>query len=143
MKYSIERHTKEGAERLSPTPMQPPLGYKRAPSLAEQIRQQVLAAKLEELSHLEETDEEADDFNVGEDFEPSSPHENDGMPTIRELKIRAQEINREIERQNTERLYKEVEAKHEEMRLKNGGAAKRPPLPENFTNSSSTENTEK
>lgn len=104
VKRTRMRHDKNGGERLNPKPMQPPLGYKRAPTLAEQIRQQVLAAKLEALDQLEETEDEADDFEVGEDFEPMSPHENESMPTIKELRKRAEEINREIKRQQTEQL---------------------------------------
>jgi len=104
MKLAPSRHTPEGHEQLDPKPMQPPLGYKKAPSLSEQIRQQVLAAKLAELDHLEETEEEADDFDVDDDLGPYSPHENEGMPTIKELKARVEEINAEIKRQNIEKI---------------------------------------
>lgn len=110
-----KRHDESGGEILDSVPMQPPLGYKRAPTLTEQIRQQVLAHKLDMLDQMEETEEEADDFEVGEDWEPMSKHENEGAPTIQELKQRAQEINNEIQRRHTEELrakiQRDIEAK--------------------------------
>lgn len=127
MKRTHGRHSETGGERLDPTPMQPPLGYKRAPSLSEQIRAQVLAAKLEALDALEETEEEADDFEVGDDFEPLSPHENEHVPSIKTLKARAQEINDEIKRRNMEQLREKLE---KEIAEKKGGAAAPPAKPE-------------
>lgn len=90
------RHNSEGEEILDPTPMQPPLGYKKQPSLHEQIRAAVIASKLDEMYALEETEEEADDFNVEDDFEPSSPHENDHVPSLAELKATAKALNEQI-----------------------------------------------
>lgn len=127
MKETRVRHDEQGREKLDDRPMQPPLGYKRAPSLAEQIRQQVIAAKLEELDALQETDEEADDFEIGDDFEPLSPHENDHIPSIKELRKRADEINAEIQRQNLENLKQQLEAQQAEMAAKTKAGAKRPP----------------
>lgn len=99
---SKARHTKEGGEVLDPTPLQPPLGYKRTPSLSEQIAIQVRRMKLELLQDdsIEETDEEADDFEVGDDFHPLSPHENDHIPSIKTLKARAKKINDQIAEAN-------------------------------------------
>ena len=58
-----------GAEVLDPTPMAPPVGYRRQPSLAEQIREMVrserLAAEVEAAGA--ETFEEADDFDIEDD----------------------------------------------------------------------------
>ena len=92
---NMKRFNARGEELLDPTPMQPPLGYKRTPSLAEQILQGVRAAKYDEYMSLEETEEEADDFEV-EDMEPFSPHENEHMPTLAALKAEAQRINEDI-----------------------------------------------
>lgn len=102
LKLSPERHNEHGQEILDPTPMQPPVGYKKAPTLSEQIAQQVRQMKLELLrdDSLEETDEEADDFEVGEDFEPLSEHENDHMPSIAKLKAQAKKINDAIAEAN-------------------------------------------
>jgi len=75
-KQAAIRHNEFGEEILDPIPMQPPLGYKKQLSLTEQIRQQVRlhALSLEDNS-ITENDEEADDFDVGDDYEPSSPYE--------------------------------------------------------------------
>lgn len=101
-KRSEARHSADGGELLDPVPMQPPMGYKKTPTLSEQIAQQVRRMKLELLQDdsIGETDEEADDFEVGDDFEPLSPHENDHIPSIKTLKRQAQEINKKIEEAN-------------------------------------------
>jgi len=103
-KFSPGKHDEYGREIGDPTPMQPPLGYKKALSLSEQIAQQVRIAHLKILedSAIDETDEDADDFQVGDDFEPLSPHENDHVPTLAALKKRAREINDAIRKKNTE-----------------------------------------
>lgn len=66
-----------GRERPSPLPIQPPIGYKKTPSLREQIRAMILSEKMREyaLSQGAETFEEADDFDIGDDFDPTSPYE--------------------------------------------------------------------
>lgn len=97
-KKALDNHDVDGREFGDPTPLQPPLGYKRSLSLNEQIAQQVRLHHIAALEAAmdEETDEEADDFEVGDDFEPSSKYENDHIPSIKELKQRALEINEEI-----------------------------------------------
>lgn len=60
-----------------PLPLEPPIGYKRTPPLAEQIRAMVRG---EALAHAarnsgKETFEEADDFDVDDDFDPQAPYE--------------------------------------------------------------------
>lgn len=116
-KRSEDKHTAEGLEITDPTPMQPPLGYRRTLSLSEQIAQQVRIAHLKILedSAIEETEDEADDFEVGDDFEPLSQHENDHMPTLANLKKQAKEINDKIERRKLEvaiNTHKDKIAKH-------------------------------
>lgn len=120
-KRSQEKHTAEGFEITDPTPMQPPLGYKRSLSLSEQIAQQVRIAQLKILedSAIGETEDEADDFEIGDDFEPLSPYENDHMPTLANLKKRAKEINDAIEARKLEiaiNQHKEKIAKHNEKK---------------------------
>jgi len=109
------KYDKEGFEILDETPMQPPLNYKRPPTLSEQIRQQVIAHKLELLEQMEETEEEADDFEVGEDFEPASKYENDNTPTIAELKQRARDINDKIAKRRLAAAKKVFEAEQEKL----------------------------
>jgi len=66
-----------GRELPNPVPMQPPVGYKRAPSLAEQIRVMIQQASHEAAMAGAETEDEANDFDVGEEFDPTSPWENE------------------------------------------------------------------
>lgn len=73
---------KYGREMVSPLPIAPPIGYKKSPTLAEQIRAMVVSEKLrqEALAAGAETFEEADDFDVGDDYDPTSPYEVDFDP---------------------------------------------------------------
>lgn len=66
-----------GREQPDPTPMAPPIGYNRQPSLAERIRAMVVSEKLkqEAIEAGFETFEESDDFDVGDDYDPTSPYE--------------------------------------------------------------------
>lgn len=72
-------HDEHGREIPDPTPMQPPIGYNRQPSLAEQMRAMILSEQLAQEARAagHETFEEADDFDVGDDFdaERHSPYE--------------------------------------------------------------------
>lgn len=67
-----------GRELVDPTPIAPPVGYKRVPTLVEQLRQMVrsesLAREAREAGF--ETFEEADDFDIPDDpLDPQSSHE--------------------------------------------------------------------
>lgn len=67
---------KNGFEIPDPTPMAVPLHFKRPPSLQEQIQQMVrgeLSRRAASQGH--ETFDEAEDFDVGDDFDPKSPWE--------------------------------------------------------------------
>lgn len=78
---------KDGREYGSDVPMDPPLGYKRQPTMVEHIRAMVRNERLaqELAAQGMETFEEADDFDVGDDYDPRSPWENDFDPPIAEL----------------------------------------------------------
>lgn len=67
-----------GREILDSTPMAPPVGYVRQPSLTEQIRAMVRAESLRHAAMEQgfETFEESNDFDV-DDAEPSSVYERD------------------------------------------------------------------
>jgi len=74
----MRRLTPDGRrENLDPTPVAPPVGYKAAPSLSDQIREMVRSERLalEAAQGGFETFEEADDFEVGDDYDPSTPYE--------------------------------------------------------------------
>lgn len=91
-------HTKfdaDGRELMDPTPIAPPIGYKKSPSIAEQIRTMIRSEHLRQEAERAgyETFEEADDFDVGDDFDPKSPYEevfepvpqDDGSGRLKEL----------------------------------------------------------
>jgi len=88
-----KRLDEKGREIVSPLPMEPPLGYKRQPTMVEIIRQQIQSEHLARdlAAQGVETFEEADDFEVGDDYEPSSPWENEFDPPISELTKAGQE----------------------------------------------------
>lgn len=70
----------KGQEVLDPTPMAIPFGYQRPPTLQEQIRR-LMRYEYDLMKQATgedvETPEEADDFDVGDDFDidPVSGHE--------------------------------------------------------------------
>ncbi|AXH73283.1 MAG: hypothetical protein [Microviridae sp.] len=66
-----------GREIPDPVPMAPPLGFRAAPTMAEIVRQQIMGERLrqEAAAMGKESWDEADDFDVGDDFDPSSPWE--------------------------------------------------------------------
>lgn len=68
-------------ERPDPTPMAPPIGYKREPSMMERVREMMLKGKIERLREElgAETAEEAEDFDIPDEdeFVPSSEYEHD------------------------------------------------------------------
>lgn len=124
------RHNENGEEILDPIPMQPPLGYKRTLSLSEQIAQQVRLHNLAlQDDAIDETDEEADDFEVGDDFEPLSPHENDHMPSVKKLKEQAKALNKKIREAQNKRAIEEYEKKKGELSPPPTPAAEPPPPP--------------
>lgn len=97
----LNRFDDRGREILNPTPMQPPLGYKKTLSLAEQIRQQVRIQKaLEDMEP--ETEDEADDFEIEDDPAPESRWENDMVPSLKTIKERGRILQEAIEREQAE-----------------------------------------
>lgn len=78
----------DGSEILDPTPIAPPIGFTRTKSMMEQVRDMVRSERLAEEARREgyETFEESEDFDVDDDFDPSTPYENDFDPPISEVK---------------------------------------------------------
>lgn len=68
----------DGSEVLDDTPVALPVRFQRAETLVEQVRR-LVRGELSGAATLAgwESFDEADDFNVGDDYEPSSPHELD------------------------------------------------------------------
>lgn len=68
----------KGREIPDPVPMGIPVGLKRPPTLQEQIKAMVrtqLSQQMQQQGY--ETFEEAEDFDVDDDFDPKSPWEHD------------------------------------------------------------------
>lgn len=102
VRTSEEKHDEYGREIMDDTPIK--IAVRRPESMFETMRRNVQLAKLELLrdNAIEETEEEADDFEVGDDFVPLSRYENDHIPSIKEAKLQIAAWKREIERQNLE-----------------------------------------
>lgn len=74
-----------GAEIPDPTPLAPPVGYKRQPTMVEHIRNMVRSERLRQEAEAAgmDTFEESEDFDVGDDEDdPHTPYENDFDPPI-------------------------------------------------------------
>lgn len=80
----------DGSENPDPTPIAPPIGYVKKPSLVETIRAMVREHAVAQLlaGQDAETFEEADDFDVNDDYDPRSPWEGEFEPVA--------DINRDI-----------------------------------------------
>lgn len=73
----------DGSENPDPTPLAPPIGYVKQPSLVERIREMVREAALAQQLAAQgvETFEEADDFDIPDDpVDPDSPWEHNFEP---------------------------------------------------------------
>lgn len=83
---------KWGREKPDPTPMAPPVGFVRQPPLHERLRDMILAERrtLDEAAYVE-TWEEQNDFDVGDDLDPTSPWE-----TNFEVPMGAEELTKDI-----------------------------------------------
>ena len=68
---------KDGTEKLCNKPMSVPIGFKQPPTLQQQIKQMIRSEKLQmaamEAGH--ETFEESEDFDIGDDYDPTAPYE--------------------------------------------------------------------
>lgn len=71
----------KGREMPSGVPMAPPIGYRKQPSLHEQIREMIRGEKLRMEAEAAgyETFEEADDFSLGDDDEPQTSYQNEAV----------------------------------------------------------------
>lgn len=129
-----------GRELMDPTPIAPPIGYKKSPSIAEQIRAMVRSEKLRQEAEAEgyETFEEADDFDVGDDFDPKSPYEEvfEPLPEVNEddrLMTLGDHIGRSIVSQlgGEQPLPPQQAAPGEASPKPPGSGRREPPKPEN------------
>lgn len=88
-KSNTGRLDSRGRELLDGRPMEPPVGYVKRPSLTEQIRAMVREHAFQQALEANgvETFEEAEDFDIGDDYDPSSPYEEYFEPTPNEALI--------------------------------------------------------
>lgn len=101
-----------GREVLDPTPVAPPVGYKKQPSMVEVVRDMVRSErlKLEAEAAGYESFEEADDFDVAdaEGEMPPSKWENEGDPPIGELLKAGNEVVKEKAKKKVDKADKAV-----------------------------------
>lgn len=111
-----------GRELHSGIPVAPPIGYKPSPTITEQLRQMVKSEFMAREARKAgmETFEEADDFEVGDDYDPRSPYENDFEPSVKELVSAGQA---EIDRKAAEAAGKAAQAAKVEPQAKPGEAS--------------------
>jgi len=92
---------KKGQEVPDPVPMAPPIGYKKEPSMTERIRAMVRSehVRLAAMKAGAETFEEADDFEIGDDYDPTSPFEEVFDPVDRDARmlLRDEEYRAKVE----------------------------------------------
>jgi hypothetical protein len=77
LKKTFGKFDADGAELVDGRSMEPPVGYEPSKSIQEMIAEAVRGREIQRELHEAgaETFEEADDFNVGDDFDPTSPYE--------------------------------------------------------------------
>lgn len=103
----------KGQEVLDPTPMAPPLGYVKQPSIIDIIRDRVrteLSRRAAELGH--DSFEDADDFDVGDDYDPKSPYEQEFDPPsnkvmMKELVEEAKKLEEAKKKKSSEEAAKQ------------------------------------
>lgn len=95
---SVTELHESGAEIPDPEPMAIDTGLRRPESIQDQIRRMIRnEASMAAAESGRETWEEADDFDIGDDFEPHSPYEQDfdqqtsDLPGEEELRSQFQE----------------------------------------------------
>lgn len=112
-KLEAKGYTKDGNIILDPTPMAPPIGYKKAPSMVEIVRDMVRSEKLAQEAREAgfETFEESEDFDVGDEPELlRSPYENQFDPPLEELlKEGRKALQEREEREKAEKAKSGVE----------------------------------
>lgn len=109
-----------GAEVLDPTPMEPPIGYRDQPDMWETVQRMVRTELLaRELGKNEYGSfEEEDDFEVGDDYEPTSAYENETDASISELLHAGREVIAEEEKKKKETVRQDPQPKAEDKSAK-------------------------
>lgn len=115
----------DGRELVDPTPVAPPVGYERRPSMVDIIRAQVRehASRYAEDNDME-TFDEADDFVIGDDYDPSSPYEENFDPVGFEPGAARKFVTEQEEKRH--KALKKKEAEIVERHEKSRAASERP-----------------
>lgn len=81
---------KSGREKVDPVPVAPPVGYKKQPSMVELVRDMIKSEKLRQEAESAgmESFEDADDFDVEDDYDPTTPYEEEYDPIDRDAERR-------------------------------------------------------
>lgn len=100
----------DGHEIGDPSPMEPPIGYKDTPDIWDTVQRMVKTELLarELASQDYGSFEEEDDFVIGDDYEPSSPYENEADVSVGELMAAGRE---ELARQQKETVRQDPKPK--------------------------------
>lgn len=100
----------DGREVLDPVPMSPPINFKGSDRNMFDIMREQIRRELSEAAAAEgkETFEEADDFDVDDDYEPSTPWEKEFDPELRNLQFRQIDVER-MERGLAPRYFDDYE----------------------------------
>ncbi|MEM2002482.1 MAG: hypothetical protein QXT77_07555, partial [Candidatus Methanomethylicaceae archaeon] len=113
-----------GHEALDPTPVVVPAGFKRPETLAEQVQRLVrthISRQAEEAGF--ETFEDAEDFDVDDDFDPSTPYEEIFDPVLGKG-VTPDEFIRNEQRYRQLYLHMQKEADEAEARARQYEAVK-------------------
>lgn len=83
-KHPKRKQYEDGKFYGNPVPIAPPVGYNPQPTLREQIRAMVVSEKLRAEAEAAgfESFEEADDFDVDDEWDPRSPYEYNFDPPL-------------------------------------------------------------
>lgn len=120
----------DGTPVVDPRPLAPPVGYKKAPSMVEIVRDMVRSERLaQEAADADlETFEESEDFDIED--EPGyarSPWENDHDPSVSEARyeLDQEKLGRELRRRERMEYFEDRDA----YRARKGGDGGAPPSP--------------
>lgn len=94
----MARIDEQGREILDNTPVAMPAGFERPESIHDKIKRMIRSERLAQEAQQAgfETPEEADDFDIGDDYDPRSPYELDFDQEQRELRQGVNEQNPEF-----------------------------------------------
>lgn len=126
--------SRRGMEVPDPRPVAIPAGFKRPETLSEQVRRLVRMERLNGDEEVDESWDEANDFDIGDDFDPKSPWETmwdqdlQREVTPEDYAKRLPEMRRELEKR-LRNHYRALEAAEREEELLTRGVRGAPPSP--------------